>query len=173
MQDSGNLVDPDDGFQNSPTYVGTSQPGADIQHARAQISRTATTIGDLAKVAGIATMVAPALAINADTGVIRMLEREGAGHEPGLCMGQEKADCDSADFAGSIHQGFAFQTTFDGSKWSAPTRVGVAMIPGASPATPIFKTAVPPVTLYDANTKKFQDFLIGEDAQVYQVPVAP
>ena len=41
-----------------------------------------------------------------------------------------------------------------------------------SPATPLFKAPVAPVTLYDPNTKKFQDLLVGEDGQVYQV-VAP
>ena len=160
----------DDGYSNDPTYIGTSQPSADIQHARAQISRTAATVGALAKVAGISTMVAPTIAIDTGTGNIRMVEREGAGHEPGLVFGAEAAN-GTADPPGSIHQGFAYQLTFDGTKWSDPSRVGVAVLPGPSPATPLFKAAVPPVTLFDANTKKFEDILIGQDAQVYVVPV--
>jgi hypothetical protein len=116
-------------------------------------------------VAGLKTNAGPALAINPDSGQIRLLAR-GAGHEPGSNPRQ-------GNDPGDPQAGFVLAATFDGTAWSAPKRVGLDRLPGVSDATPLFKAPVAPVTVFDANNKKFHDFLIGEDAQIYDGAVTP
>jgi hypothetical protein len=147
---------------------------ADLGHARAQMTRTATTINStVTTIASLPTSVAPAIAVNSDNGQVRLLARPGT-KEPGLDPRTGSDDHSlTADPPDTPQSGFVLASTFDGTAWSALARVATGRLPGPSPATPIFKTAVAPVTLYDANTKRFNDILIGEDAQIYSVPLAP
>jgi hypothetical protein len=147
---------------------------ADISHTRAQMTRTATTISaTVTKVGTMPTSVTPAIAVDSDTGQIRLLARPGT-KEPGLNPQTSGDDHGlTADPSDTPQSGFVLASTFNGTQWSALTRVALGRLPGPSPATPLFKTAVAPITLYDANTKRFNDILIGEDAQIYHLVVAP
>jgi hypothetical protein len=147
---------------------------ADVGHARAQMTRTATTISaTVTKVGSLPTSTAPAIAVNSDNGQIRLLARPGT-KEPGLDPQTSGDDHGlTADPADTPQSGFVLTSTFNGTAWSALSRVALGRLPGPSPATPLFKTAVAPITLYDANTKRFNDILIGEDAQIYHLVVAP
>jgi hypothetical protein len=101
-----------------------------------------------------------------------MLSREG-GREPGLNPGQEGRVHDLEYEAAGPRAGFVFETLFDGTSWGTPRRVGTGRLPGLSPATPLFHQPVPPVSLFDGNTRGYQDFLIGEDAQVTHNAAGP
>ena|SRR5437870_9030736 len=96
----------------------------------------------------------------------RWLLARGAGHEPGLNPRQ-------GNDPGDPQAGFVLEAIFDGTAWGAPKRVGSDRLPGVSDGTPLFKAPAAPVTLFDAGTQKFRDFLIGEDAQVYDSGLAP
>ena len=102
-------------------------------------------------------------AINSDSGQVRLLAR-GGGIEPAN---------NPRDGQPGPENGFVLVTTFNGTSWSALQRLGVGRLPGPSPPTPRFTAPVPPVTLFDANTKRFNDLLIGEDAQLYHLVVSP
>lgn len=143
---------------------------AEVQHTRVELTAAGEAKASaLAKIDGIGTNALPAIAIDPNSGQIRLLAR-GGGVEPGVNPGQAGTTHD-LDFTENDPQaGFVLQSTFDGTNWSAPTRFGLGRLPGTSPATPLFKAPVAPVSLFDANTKKFQDFLVGEDAQVYHNP---
>jgi len=146
---------------------------ADLQHSRVELTAAGEAKASaFAKIGGIGTNALPAIAIDSNSGQIRLLAR-GGGTEPGVNPGQDGTVHD-LDFTENDPQaGFVFETTFDGTTWSTPNRIGLGRLPGTSPATPLFKAPVGPVTLFDPNTKRFQDFLIGEDAQIYHNPVAP
>jgi hypothetical protein len=139
---------------------------ADIQHSRVELSAAGEAKASaFARIGGIGTDAQPAIAIDPNSGQIRLLAR-GGGLEPGLNPGQEGTVHD-IDFTETDPQsGFVLETLFDGTAWSAPRRVGLGRLPGASLATPVFKAPVAPVSLFDANTRQFSDFLIGEDALV-------
>lgn len=137
---------------------------ADVQHARVEVAAIGEAkVGELTRVAGVGTNAKPAVGIRVDNGQIRMLVR-GGGPEPGPNPRNEPGDPRS---------GFVFELTFDGTAWSAPQRVGTGRLPGATAAEPFFAAPAPPETLFDPNTQRFHDFLIGEDAQLYHNVVAP
>jgi len=111
------------------------------------------------KIAGVNTNARPGIAVNPENGQVRMIVR-GGGAEPGI-------NPRSGGEPGGRQSGFALALTFDGSAWSAPQRLGTGRIPGPSEATPRFPFPVAPVTIWDPNTKRFYDFLIAEDGQLY------
>jgi hypothetical protein len=110
--------------------------------------------------------------VNPQSGQVRLVTRRG-GAEPGFNPRSEEFAHDRDPEPGAPQSGFVFTATFDGSAWSTPQRAGVGRLPGPSGATPLFTAPVAPRSLFDTNTARFHDFLIGEDAQVYHSPAAP
>jgi hypothetical protein len=150
----------------------SDETGAEVQHARVELtSMTEAKVGDLTRIAGIDTNAAPAIAVQGDSGDIRLLVR-GGGKEAGLNASPNDSDYFTTEPAGP-HAGFVYESTFTGGSWSTPKRVGLGRLPGPTPALPLFTVPVSPVSLFDPNTKRFQDFLTGEDAQIYHNPVTP
>jgi hypothetical protein len=133
--------------------------GSEVQHRRLEL----TGAGE-AKVASelkipITTDKEVAVAVNPDSGLVRLLAR-GGGPEPGL---SPRVDGEP----GGAQSGFVLESLFDGTAWSAPKRLGTGRLPGPSPATPLFSRPVGLLNLFDASTGRFQELLIGEDAQIY------
>jgi hypothetical protein len=138
--------------------TGTAE-ASELQHARIELTATEAKVGAVTKIAGIDTNAPPAIAVNPETGQVRMLVR-GGGPEPGISPRDDGEP-------GGPQSGFVLELTFDGNAWSAPKRLGIGRLPGPSAATPRFTFPVAPETIFDPNTKRFQDFLIGEDGQIY------
>jgi hypothetical protein len=139
---------------------------ATLQHSRVELTAAGVASASaFAAIGGIGTDAQPAIAVDPNSGQVRLLAR-GGGLEPGLNPGQEGLIHDIEFTETDPQSGFVLETTFDGTAWSAPRRIGLGRLPGASPATPIFRAPVAPVSLFDANTRQFSDFLIGEDAQI-------
>jgi hypothetical protein len=147
--------------------------GAAVQHARVEVTSLGEAkVGALAAIGGIDTNAAPAIAIQGDSGDIRLLAR-GGGKERGLNASPVDAGYNVDPDPAGPHAGFVYESSFTGGAWSAPKRIGLGRLPGPTPALPLFTAPVSPVSLFDPNTKRFQDLLIGEDAQIYHNPVAP
>jgi hypothetical protein len=133
--------------------------GSEVRHLRIEVSAAGEAkVVSEARIP-ILTNKEVAVAVNPDSGVVRVLAR-GGGPEPGLNprVGNE---------AGGAQSGFVLESTFDGSAWSAPKRLGTGRLPGPSEATPLFSRPVGLLNMFDASTGRFQELLIGEDAQIY------
>jgi hypothetical protein len=143
--------------------VGTA-PNLEVHHARVEIT-TAREVkpGALTRIPNLTTNAAVAAAVNPDSGQIRLLARGGGGEPTN----------NPRDGQQGVQNGFVLVSTFNGTAWSALQRVGLGRLPGPSAATPRFTVPVAPATLFDVNTKRFNDVLTGEDGQIYHIVVAP